>query len=73
MRTVVDTAKGIEGLKRQWGVHAAGVIMSRAPLIDIVPLMKREADGAIITQFDYPGARASGSSRWTSWASGTSP
>jgi DNA polymerase-3 subunit alpha len=29
---VVDTAKGLEGLKRQWGVHAAGVIMSqRAP------------------------------------------
>ncbi|HMQ65956.1 MAG TPA: DNA polymerase III subunit alpha, partial [Arachnia sp.] len=60
VRTVVDTAKGIEGLKRQWGVHAAGVIMSRAPLIDIVPLMKREADGAIITQFDYPGCESLG-------------
>ena len=57
---VVDTAKGIEGLKRQWGVHAAGVIMSSAPLIDIVPLMKREQDGAIITQFDYPGCEALG-------------
>ena len=60
VRTVVDTARGIEGLKRQWGVHAAGVIMSRAPLIDIVPLMKREADGAIITQFDYPGCESLG-------------
>ena len=28
-------------------VHAAGVIMSASPLIDIIPLMKREADGAI--------------------------
>ena len=28
VKTVVDTAKGLEGLKRQWGVHAAGVIMS---------------------------------------------
>ena len=27
---VFDTALGIEGLKRQWGVHAAGVIMSSA-------------------------------------------
>ncbi len=54
VKTVVDTAIGIEGLKRQWGVHAAGVIMSSEPLIDIIPLMRREQDGAIITQFDYP-------------------
>ncbi|HRA04169.1 MAG TPA: DNA polymerase III subunit alpha [Arachnia sp.] len=60
VRTVVDTAKGLEGLKRQWGVHAAGVIMSSDPLIDIIPLMKREADGAIITQFDYPGCESLG-------------
>jgi DNA polymerase-3 subunit alpha len=51
---VVDTAKGLEGLKRQWGVHAAGVIMSSTPLLDLIPIMKREQDGAIITQFDYP-------------------
>lgn len=51
---VFETAKGVEGLKRQWGVHAAGVIMSSEPLIDIIPIMRREADGAIITQFDYP-------------------
>ncbi len=51
---VVKTARGLEGLKRQWGVHAAGVIMSSEPLIDIIPIMKREQDGAIITQFDYP-------------------
>jgi DNA polymerase-3 subunit alpha len=51
---VVETARGLEGLKRQWGVHAAGVIMSSEPLIDHVPIMRREQDGAIITQFDYP-------------------
>ena len=60
VREVVDTARGIEGLKRQWGVHAAGVIMSSDPLMDIIPIMKREADGAIITQFDYPGCEALG-------------
>ena len=51
---VVELAKGLEGLKRQWGVHAAGVIMSSHPLLDLIPIMKREQDGAIITQFDYP-------------------
>ena len=59
-KTVVDTARGIEGLKRQWGVHAAGVIMSSVPLMDVIPVMKREQDGQIITQFDYPSCEALG-------------
>ena len=54
VKTVVDTAIGLEGLKRQWGVHAAGVIMSSEPLLDVIPVMRRPADGAKITQFDYP-------------------
>ncbi|MFN2560458.1 MAG: DNA polymerase III subunit alpha [Jatrophihabitans sp.] len=54
VKKVVDQAKGLEGLKRQWGVHAAGVIMSSDPLLDLIPIMKREQDGAMITQFDYP-------------------
>src|SRR5450830_359670 len=57
---VVKTALGLEGLKRQWGVHAAGVIMSSEPLIDIIPIMRREQDGVIITQFDYPTCEALG-------------
>ncbi len=51
---VLSTARGLEGLKRQWGVHAAGVIMSAEPLQDHIPVMRREDDGAIITQFAYP-------------------
>ncbi len=54
VKRVVDTAIGIEGLKRQWGVHAAGVIMSSEPLIDVIPLLRRPSDGAMITQLDYP-------------------
>ena len=54
VRQVIDTAKGLEGLIRQPGVHAAGVIMSSEPLMDHIPVWKRQADGAIITQFDYP-------------------
>ncbi|NRQ50976.1 DNA polymerase III subunit alpha [Aeromicrobium stalagmiti] len=60
VRKIYQTALGLEGQIRQWGVHAAGVIMSSDPLIDIVPIMKREQDGAIITQFDYPMCEALG-------------
>ncbi|ALE74069.1 MULTISPECIES: DNA polymerase III subunit alpha [unclassified Pseudonocardia] len=52
VKEIVDTARGLEGLKRQWGVHAAGVIMSSTPLIDVIPIQRRESDGAVITQFD---------------------
>ncbi|HET6817084.1 MAG TPA: DNA polymerase III subunit alpha [Mycobacteriales bacterium] len=57
---VVDTARGLEGLKRQWGVHAAGVILSREPLLDVIPIMRREQDGAIITQFDMGACESLG-------------
>ncbi len=60
VNAVVTTAQGIEGLKRQWGVHACGVIMGSVPLQEVIPVMKREQDGAIITQFDYPSAEALG-------------
>jgi len=59
-KTVVDTAMGLEGLKRQWGVHAAGVILSREPLLDVIPIHRREADGSIITQFDMGACEATG-------------
>ncbi|MDZ8202631.1 DNA polymerase III subunit alpha [Microbacterium sp. SSW1-59] len=59
-KTVFDTAVGLENLKRQWGVHAAGVIMSSEPLLDIIPIMRREQDGQIVTQFDYPSCESLG-------------
>jgi DNA polymerase III subunit alpha len=60
VRTIYQTALGLEGQIRNWGVHAAGVIMSSEPLVDIVPIMARPQDGAIITQFDYPMCEALG-------------
>jgi DNA polymerase III subunit alpha len=60
VKKVVDTARGLEGLKRQWGVHAAGVILSRDPLLDVIPIMRREQDGAIITQFDMGACESLG-------------
>ena len=59
-RRVVDTAKGLEGLKRQPGVHAAGVILCREPLLDVVPIWRREQDGAVITQFDMGACESLG-------------
>lgn len=59
-KRVVDLARGLEGLKRQWGVHAAGVILSRDPLLDVIPIHRRESDGAIITQFDMGACEATG-------------
>ena len=52
VKEIIDTARDLEGLKRQAGVHAAGVILSKEALIDVIPIWRREADGAIITQFD---------------------
>jgi DNA polymerase-3 subunit alpha len=59
-KTIVEMARGLEGLKRQSGVHAAGVILSREPLLDVIPIHRREADGAIITQFDMGACEATG-------------
>jgi DNA polymerase-3 subunit alpha len=59
-KRIIDTARGIEGLKRQWGVHAAGVILCREPLLDVIPIHRRDADGAIITQFDMGACEALG-------------
>jgi DNA polymerase-3 subunit alpha len=60
LQEIVETATGLEGLKRQWGVHAAGVIMSSEPLIDVIPIMRRLQDGQVITQFDYPSCESLG-------------
>lgn len=60
VQKVVDTARGLEGLIRQSGVHAAGVILSAVPLIDVIPVHKRDQDGAIITQFDMGACESLG-------------
>jgi DNA polymerase III subunit alpha len=51
---VVELAKGLEGVKRGHGMHAAGIIMSRRPLVETVPLMKRDVNSPVMTQFEYP-------------------
>lgn len=53
LHDVIGMAQRLEGLTRQWGVHACAVIMSSESLVDSIPLMLRPQDGAIITQFEY--------------------
>lgn len=60
MRTIYETARGLEGLVRNAGVHACAVIMSSEPLIDSIPLWRRPQDGAVITGWDYPSCEAIG-------------
>src|SRR5947209_2811727 len=51
VRELIDTAKKLEGLVRNSGVHAAGVVISPRPLIELVPLHKTKND-EIVTAFD---------------------
>ena len=63
-RTLYDTDRtSSRSSRRPWASKASsasgactrpGVIMSTEPLLDVIPMMKRPQDGAIITQFDYP-------------------
>jgi DNA polymerase-3 subunit alpha len=51
MRKLLDTAKEIEGLARNAGTHAAGVVISAGPLVEYTPLA-RFGDGGVNTQYD---------------------
>ncbi|MBA3349671.1 MAG: DNA polymerase III subunit alpha, partial [Actinobacteria bacterium] len=53
-KEIMDTALKVENLKRSAGIHAAGVVIGRNPLIEHVPL-KRGEHGEVVTQFDMNG------------------
>lgn len=53
-KQIIDTALGVENLKRSAGIHAAGVVIGRDPLMEHVPL-KRGDHGEVVTQFDMKG------------------
>ncbi|MEJ4099420.1 DNA polymerase III subunit alpha [Corynebacterium mastitidis] len=60
IKQIYETARGLEGVVRQAGVHACAVIMASVPLLDHIPMWKRAADGALITGWDYPACEAIG-------------
>jgi len=51
MKNLFETAKSVEGIARNAGVHAAGVVISRDPLVDYVPLFKGN-DGQAVTAYE---------------------
>lgn len=57
---IYETARGLEGVVRQAGVHACAVIMASVPLMEHIPMWKRPTDGALITGWDYPACEAIG-------------
>ena len=56
---IMQTARGLEGLIRNAGVHACAVILSAQPLLDVIPLWQRD-DGSIITGWDFPSCEEIG-------------
>lgn len=49
IKQLIDISKSLEGLPRHASTHAAGVVISKEPLVKYVPLQKNE--GSIVTQF----------------------
>jgi len=54
IRKVIDIGRKLEGLARHASVHAAGVVVSDEPLIDLIPLYRQPGSDDLITQFEGP-------------------
>jgi DNA polymerase-3 subunit alpha len=60
-KRVIDVARGIEGLRRQDGIHAAAVVITREPLTEYLPIQRKPEPGApiedapIVTQYEMHG------------------
>ncbi len=61
VKRVVDVAKGLEGLKRSDGIHAAAVVITKEPLTDYLPIQRKPVaggdplDAPIVTQYEMHG------------------
>jgi DNA polymerase-3 subunit alpha len=60
-KKVIDVARGLEGLRRQDGIHAAAVVITREPLTEYLPVQRKPGpDGdltnaPIVTQYEMHG------------------
>lgn len=61
VKAVVDVAKGLEGLRRQDGIHAAAVVITKEPLTDYLPIQRKPESGQspeeapVVTQYEMHG------------------
>jgi DNA polymerase III subunit alpha len=66
VQQVVDVAKGLEGLRRQDGIHAAAVVITREPLTEYLPIQRKPENGQsledapIVTQYEMHGVEELG-------------
>jgi DNA polymerase III subunit alpha len=60
VRRVLDIAREIEGLCRQTGIHAAGVVIADRPLVEYAPLYRDGPDGGPVVQYDMKSAESIG-------------
>jgi DNA polymerase-3 subunit alpha len=69
---VVQVAKGLEGLRRQDGIHAAAVVISRDPLTEYLPIQRKPDPGPTLLRppsspsSRFMASRSLACSRWTS-------
>jgi DNA polymerase III subunit alpha len=63
-KEIIDTARALEGLRREDSVHAAGVVIGDAPLVNYLPLKlskdSRDDSRRVVTQFDMHGVEELG-------------
>ncbi|MDQ3681025.1 MAG: DNA polymerase III subunit alpha [Actinomycetota bacterium] len=65
-RKVMDVARGLEGLRRQDGIHAAAVVITKQPLTEHLPIQRKPepggdpADAPIVTQYEMHGVEELG-------------
>jgi DNA polymerase-3 subunit alpha len=57
---IIETARGLEGLRRQDSIHAAAVVISPEPLTNIVPIQRKGDDAEVVTQYEMHGVEALG-------------
>ncbi len=59
-REVIDMARGLEHLRRQDSIHAAAVVISPEPLIELVPVQRKGEDSEVVTQYEMNGIASLG-------------